>query len=135
MATAERGDFVKIYVTDSTTNVALSGQITGSWSLTADYIDSSAKGDVARTGLVGRRSSSISVEGVYNHSDTATQDLVTFMTGSGETLLTVGLYRKTGSTYTTYKSASGICTSLDIEHADNEVARYSATIEISGVWA
>lgn len=127
MASAEKGDVMRLYVDGATaTPLAIASELSVSLNYDMDEIDTTAKGQVVRTGMPGHVKMTASVEGLYVHSDEAQQRLIT-QVEAGEQL-TARFYRS-GSLY---KYGLVQITSLSLTYADNEAATFSCELSFDG---
>jgi predicted secreted protein len=127
MASAEKGDIVRFYVDGATaTPLAIASETSVTLDYDIDEIDTTAKGDTARTGMVGHHKITGSVEGLYVHSDDAQQRLITQIEAGSQ--ITVRYYRSGVE----YKNGTAQLTNLSLTWSDNEAATYSAAIAFDG---
>ena len=122
---AENGDNILIYVSGN----AVGGQRNVTLNVESSEIDTTAKGDTARTYLSGRPSYTLDLDGVYLNGNTAYDAISTAI--DGKSTVTVNRYRA-GSWVA---SATAYVTSLSRGHADEEVATYSISMLLSGGWS
>ena len=131
MAASEKGKTVILSVALAlATVVAFASEESFSISRDSGSIDTSAKGDAAMTNTPGIQNVSCSVECLYVHSDEAQQQLVTQMKANEQVTLTIS--RWSGSAYVVFETATASITSLNVVHAFNENATYSAEFDIDG---
>jgi hypothetical protein len=122
---AENGDNVLIYVSGN----SVGGQRNVTLNVESTEIDSTAKGDTARTYLTGRPSYTLELDGVYLNGNTAYDAISTAI--ANKTTVTVNRYR--GGSWVA--SATAYVTSLSRGHPDAEVATYNISMLVSGGWS
>ncbi|MCA1569749.1 MAG: phage tail protein [Chloroflexi bacterium] len=94
-------------------------------------IETSAKEDADATFAAGRRSSTVSLDGLYLAADVTRTSVEAWFDGSGAV---VGRIRRTAIGAEAAKQADVLVSSLEAEFPDDDASTWTAEFQVTGAW-